>query len=120
MKKLNSKEILNLPKDDFSAYMRDVENTNYDKNFNASLPLDYNKLSYSTKLSFWVEHLNQSMRLQVEKGLDEYLLFTPKWYKSLVKIEPQTGDLINDIFEKFSSYGWSWNKREFLKRISPK
>lgn len=115
-KKLTSEEILKLPKKEFLNYMRDSRKNAFE-NFEITNP-SYRELSQKEKVNYWVEKLNQSMRLQVEKGFDEYLIFSPEWYTAMKKNEPEFDAIMDEVFNRFMTLNWSWSKKEYLKRIS--
>jgi hypothetical protein len=115
-KPLTSEEILKLSKEDFIKYMEQVRNEQYEKMKGVEDP-NYEYYDFDKKVGYWCETLNKQMRLQVEKGLDEYIIFNPFWYKAIKRIEPDIDNIMNKVFEKFSSFQWEWSKEEYLKRI---
>jgi len=119
-KDLTSEEILKLPQEEFVKYMQEVKNRTYKKNFINSLPNDYTQLCFEKKVEYWVENLNQGMRLQVEKGYDESLVFSTEWYKAFKSIDVEVDNIMNEVFNVFFKYGWSWSKEKYFKRINSK
>jgi hypothetical protein len=57
------------------------------------------------------------MRIQEEKGLDPYLIFSIDWYSAIKRIEPEFDAIIDGIFEIFMLHKWEWSKGEIFKRI---
>jgi hypothetical protein len=117
-RELSSEEILKLPKDEFIEYMNSVKKRTYKANFLSSLPNDYQRLGFDEKVKFWVENLHQGMRLQVEKGYDEYSTYTPEWHKTFREVDSNVDEIMEEVFRTFYKCGWAWNKQEYLKRIS--
>lgn len=117
-RELSSEEILKLPKDEFIKYMKSVKKRTYKTNFLSILPDNYQKLSFDEKVKYWTGILNQGMRLQVEKGHDEYSIFNPEWYKTFKEVDDNVDKIMDEVFDVFSKYGWSWSKKEYLRRIT--
>lgn len=117
-RELSSEEILKLPKDKFIEYMNSVKKRTYKTNFLSYLPENYHKLNFDEKVKFWVGILNQGMRLQVEKGHDEYSTFTPQWHKTFRDVDSNVDEIMEEVFRTFSKYRWPWDKQEYLKRIT--
>lgn len=115
-KNLTSEQLLNLSKEDFIAYMKEVEEEKYN-NMSKLEFSNYENLNLQSKADIWCNELNTYMRNQVASGLDEYLLFTPIWYKAMKRLEPDFDLVMKIVFDKFESYGWEWNREEYLKRI---
>ena len=83
---------------------------------------DLNKQSYinktlNDKVIYWSGRLHQQMRWQVESGLDPYSIYTPKWYQSTKKFEPDFDKIMDEVFSKYWGTGADWSKEEYLKRI---
>ncbi len=115
-KKLTSAQILNLSKEEFIKYMKEIEEDNYSKMNKLEFP-NYENLDLEGKADIWCSELNTYMRNQASSGLDEYLLFTPNWYKTMKRLDPEFDLVMELVFEKFKRYQWEWNKDEYLKRI---
>jgi molecular chaperone GrpE (heat shock protein) len=115
-KNLTSEEILKLSKEDFIKYMESVKEEQY-RNIKDVGDPNYTNYSYDEKVGFWCENLNKQMRLQVEKGLDEYIIFNPLWHEAMNRIEPDFDKIMDKVFERFLSFKWEWSKEEYLKRI---
>lgn len=115
-KKLTSEEILKLSKEDFIKYMEAIKVEQYGKIKDVGDP-NYINYSFDEKIGFWCENLNKQMRLQAEKGLDEYIIFNSLWYEAMNRIEPDLDKIMDKVFERFLSFKWEWSKKEYLKRI---
>lgn len=115
-KPLTSEEILKLSKEDFIKYMEQIKEGQYKKIKGIEDP-NYVNYDFDEKVGYWCETLNKQMRLQAEKGLDEYAIFSPSWHKTIKRIEPDFDYIMNKVFEKFLTFQWEWNKEEYLKRI---
>jgi len=111
-------EIKKLSKEEFLEFTLQEQKRVYKSNFIRCLPDNYSELSFDDKVKYWTEALNQGMRLQVEKGHDEYSTFTPQWYKTFREVDPNVDEIMDKVFRTFSKYGWTWDKQEYLKRIS--
>lgn len=116
-KNLSSEEILNLSKEEFIKYMEESKKEYYSKLFDVG-ESDYNKYTLDEKIKFWYENLNRHMRLQDEKGLNPYLLFSADWYNAIKRIEPNFDVIIDKVFEEFKLLQFGWSKDEFLKSIN--
>ncbi len=116
-KKLTSEEILKLPKDEFLKFMDESKKSLYKVTFIKSLPKDYQEYDFDKKVDYWTETLNQGMRYQVEKGFNEYLVFSPEWYEAFASIDSNIDNIMDKVFYTFSKYDWNWSKEEYLKRI---
>jgi hypothetical protein len=79
---------------------------------------DYLNKSFEEKAKYWSGRLHGQMRNQVEWCLDEYSIFTPEWYAAVKRHEPDFDSIMDYVFENF----WAnyWDKKEYLKRISPR
>ncbi len=75
----------------------------------------YNNQTFDEKVKYWSGRFHQQMRWQGESGLDEYAIFSPEWYESTSKFEPDFDKIMDEVFEKY--LGTVWSKYEFLKRI---
>lgn len=111
-------EIKKLSKEEFLEFTREGQKRVYKKNFLSCLPDNYNEFSFDDKVKYWTESLNKGMRLQVEKGHNTYSTFTPQWYKTFQEIDPSVDEIMKEVFRTFSKYGWTWDKQEYLKKIS--
>ncbi len=60
------------------------------------------------------------MRLQAEKGYDESIVFSTEWYKAIKSIDIEVDNIMDEVFNVFFKYGWSWSKEKYFKRISSK
>jgi hypothetical protein len=98
-------------------YMKSVKKRTYKTNFISSLPDNYQRFNFAEKVKFWAGILNHGMRLQVEKGDDEYSTFTPEWYKTFQEVDSNVDEIMEEVFHTFSKYEWSWSKEEYLRRI---
>jgi hypothetical protein len=98
--------------------MEDLRKDTYHANFIKSLPKSYQKFSSVEKIKYWSETLNSSMRLQAEKGLDEYAVFSKDWYASFKNFDPDVDHILEQVFLIFDQNMWDWSKTEYLKRIS--
>jgi len=104
-KNLTSEEILNLSKEDFIEYMRTCKEEELNSLSEIEDP-NYAGYSIDEKIGFWSERLNRGMRIQAESGLDEYIMYTPLWHKTMKRIEPDFDIIIDKFFEKFMLYKW--------------
>ncbi len=111
-------EIMKLSKEEFIKFTLDGQKRVYKSNFIRCLPNNYNELSFDDKVKYWVESLNQDMRLQAEKGHDEYSIFSVQWYETFKSIDPNVDRIMEAVFNIFRRYNWPWSEEEYLKRIS--
>ena len=113
-----SEEILKLPKEVFIQYMKDSEST-YFKNLKKIENPDYENYSLDDKINYWTENLHEQMRLQVESGIDPYLIFTPEWYDAYKRIEQNLDIIMEGVSVRFKSFNWEFKWEEYQKRIHP-
>ncbi|HEY9007691.1 MAG TPA: hypothetical protein VIM75_16240 [Ohtaekwangia sp.] len=114
---LPAEEILSLSKEDFIKYMEESKKAYYRK-LSDVVDSDYDKFTLEEKIKFWYESLNRHMRLQDEKGLNPYLIFSSDWYNAIKRIEPNFDMIIDKVFEEFKLLQFGWSKDEFLKSIN--
>ena len=77
---------------------------------------EYPYYSIEKKIGYWSGTINQQMRWQAESGLNEYAIFSPRWYKWAKEQEPEFDKIIDEVFKRFLA--WEWDKNEYLKRIN--
>lgn len=112
--KMPFEEIQGLSPEKFKALMKAGEKAYYRELKDIGDPL-YPGYTLEEKINFWAHTLNRQMRRQSESGLDEYLIYSPDWYKAIKRLEPAFDEIMDKVFEQPGFQ--EWRKEEYLKRI---